>query len=109
MTAVNAGVLTAASWVLAAVLAIMFGAAMLRLVGIALMVVSTVFLLSEAYVDAADAGSYALWVPLALLGVPVWLLGHRLHAAQTGRWRSPLAASLWAIPAAARRPRVPPR
>ncbi len=40
MSSVNAAVLTVASWVLVAVLAVMFGAALLRLVGIALIVVS---------------------------------------------------------------------
>ncbi len=100
MSDVNAAVLTIASWVLVAVLAVMFGAAMLRLVGIAFMVVSTVFLLAEAYVDTADVGSYLVFGTLALIGVPVWLLGHRLHRAQSGYWRSPLAASLWGLPGA---------
>ena len=98
MSSINAGLVSFGSFALAAVIVLVFGSLLLRFVGVAMMVVPTVFLFSEASLDTADAGSYLVFVPMAVLGVMVWVLGHRWHAGQQRRWKSPVAAALWSVP-----------
>ena len=103
MSSVNAVVAWLGSSALFVLAALVFGSFLLRLIGVASMLVPTVFLLSEANMDTADVGSYLVFVPMAVVGLVMWVTGHRLHRAQRGWWRSPLAARLWILPARTRR------
>ena len=98
MTSVNAFVAWLGFFALLILAALVFGSFLLRLFGAATMLVPTVFLLSEANLNTADAGSYLVFVPMALLGLVMWVLGHRIHRAQHGWWKSPLAGRLWTLP-----------
>ena len=95
MSTVNALVAWLGSVALFAVAALVLGPVLLRLLGVAAMVVGATFLLGEAGQDTADAGSYLVFGPMALFGLCAWLLGHRLFAAQHRYWKSGLAAALW--------------
>src|SRR5664279_2627225 len=103
MSSVNAVVAWLGSFALLTLAALVFGSFLLRLFGAATMFVPTVFLLAEANLNTADAGSYLVFVPMAVLGLVMWLAGHRLHHAQHGWWKSPLAGHLWRLPAHAHR------
>ncbi len=101
MSSVNAFVAWAGSFALFALAALVFGSFLLRLFGAATMLVPTVFLLSEANLNTADAGSYLVFVPMAFIGLGLWVTGHRIHHAQHGWWKSPQAGRLWSLPARA--------
>ncbi|MDN5780398.1 MAG: hypothetical protein L0H96_26360 [Humibacillus sp.] len=98
MSSLNAVVAWVGTFALFAVAVLVFGSVLLRLFGVAFMVVATVFLLMEANLDTADAGSYLLYGPMALVGLMMWVAGHAVHRAQRGWWKSPLAARLAARP-----------
>ncbi|MEO7069589.1 MAG: hypothetical protein ABI131_03770 [Nostocoides sp.] len=98
MSSLNAVVAWAGTAALTALAVLVFGSVLLRLFGIACMIVSSVFLLMEANLNTADAGSYLLYVPMAAVGLVMWVVGHAVHRAQRGWWRSPLAARLAARP-----------
>lgn len=100
MSTVNAEVAWLGSFALFAVAALVFGSGLLRLLGVASMLVSMTFLLVQANQDTADVGSYLVFVPMALLGLGAWLLGHRLFRGQHRYWKSTLAAVLWSAAAA---------
>ncbi len=97
MSSVNAFVAWAGSFALFALAALVFGSFLLRMCGAATMLVPTVFLFSEANLNTADAGSYLVFVPMAFVGLGLWVTGHRIHRAQHGWWRSPLAGRLWSL------------
>ena len=99
MSSVNAFVAWAGSFALFALAALVFGSFLLRLFGAATMLVPTVFLFSGANLNTADAGSYLVFVPMAFVGLGLWVTGHRIHRAQHGWWQSPLAGRLWTVPA----------
>ena len=82
MSSVNAFVAWAGSFALFALAALVFGSFLLRLFGAATMLVPTVFLFSEANLNTADAGSYLVFVPMAFVGLGLWVTGHALHRAQ---------------------------
>ncbi len=103
MSSVNAFVAWLGSFALFTLAALVFGSFLLRWFGAATMLVPTVFLLSEANQNTADVGSYLVFVPMAITGMIMWVVGHRIHRAQRGWWRSPLAARLWTLPAGTRR------
>lgn len=86
------------TFALASLAILVFGSVLLRFFGIACMVVATVFLLLEANLDTADAGSYLLYVPMTTVGLVMWVAGHSLHQAWRGWWKSPLAARIAARP-----------
>lgn len=98
MSSLNAVVAWVGSFALFVVAVLVFGSVLLRFFGIACMVVASVFLLMEANLNTADAGSYLVYVPMATAGLVMWVAGHRLHRAQRGWWKSPLAARLAARP-----------
>ena len=98
MSSVNAFVAWLGSSALLILAALVFGSFLLRLFGAATMLVPTVFLLSEVNQNTADSGSYLVFVPMALAGAATWVTGHRLHLAQHGWWKSPVAQRLWRLP-----------
>ena len=98
MSSLNAVVAWVGTFALFTLAVLVFGSVLLRLIGVACMIVATVFLLMEANLNTADAGSYLLYVPMAAVGLVLWVAGHAVHRAQRGWWKSPLAARLAARP-----------
>ena len=108
MSSVNAFVAWLGSSALLILAALVFGSFMLRLFGAATMLVPTVFLFSEANQNTADAGSYLVFVPMALTGVVMWVTGtvstapstaggNRLSHDASGACRAPNGAELPAV------------
>lgn len=107
MSSLNAVVAWLGFFAMIALATLVFGSVLLRFFGVASMIVPTVSLLVEANLDTADIGSYLVFVPMAFIGLGLWVLGHRIYRAQHGWWRSPVAARLWSLPARALRRHAP--
>ena len=96
MSTVNHAVTTLLVVLVAIAVTWRFGATWMRLWGLGAMLVAFVFTLIQASLNKADLGSYLAYGVIALAGLTSWLLGHRLHATQGGRWRSSFARQFWA-------------
>lgn len=86
---------TVLTWTAVLILAWLFGGRILRLAGMGGVALGALYLYAATSFETATPLSYVLSAITVLIGVVLWLSGHRLSAAQQGRWSSAAAETLW--------------